>query len=261
LEKSHASTDTRLFQLPFLRGTEVTYEWNYNGEEPTEYLFDNSSISRVVSIPFMDNFYLKLGDPVYFRESKYFSNLLAIMDVQYIILHKDEIITSYYQEKVDDTRTYIKNWSGVKHVYNNGELEVYKLNNNLVPGRVYIADKLFDASNLDKTFSLISSARFDPANDAVIIPSENTLNYPDIHLEKPKYTVEKLSDTRYQIKITNSKNPFMLILANNFNDLWSAKIGDQVLNDHYLLNGYANGWLVSKKGSYTVDISLNIGNY
>jgi len=255
---SDDSVDTRLFQLPFLRASEISYDWNYTGEEPTEFLFDNPSVARTFSNDFMDTFYYKLGDPLYFRESKYFSNLLAIMDVKYIILHKDVVLTAYYQENVDDTRMYIKNWSGVKYVYDNGELEVYKLNNNLIPGRVYIVDKLLPASNLNKAFSIISSFQFNPTDAAVFISSENKTEFSQVHLEKPKYQIIKLSNSHYLIKIKNSKNPFVVVLANNFNSVWTATVEDQVLTNHFIVNGYANAWLVKNKGSYIIDIYYKV---
>ncbi len=249
----------RIFQLPFLRGQVLSYAWNYTGEEPTEFLFDNASVTKTLTNKTLDEFFLKLGEPKYFRNNPNFVNLLGVMNIGHIVLHDDVIISSLHQENASDTRQYVNKWNNISNGVKFGNLEVYELSPQVVPGRIYPADKLIPADDLDDAFEKITSDTFNPQTDAILISSQNNnLNDIPSTFSIPSYKIITSERAHHKFEAQNVQNPFILILANNFDEFWNAKINNQLLTKHILVNGYANGWIVEKKGSYLIDISYKV---
>ena len=257
--KEITDEDARIFQLPFLRGSAVVYDWNYRGEDPSEFLFDKASVSRTLSNPFIDEFYLELGDPKIFRENNNYAKLLAIMNVDTIVLHEDLIASGYYQETVNDTRASINNWADVSHKEDFGKLDIFTLPEEKLPGRVYLSAHIKTAKTLQDGFGLIASSDFDPKKDTLSIESQNNRPIDDSKILKlPQFHTNKLSKTHYQISIEKSEAPYIVVLANNFSNSWIARIGKDVQTDHFVVNGFANGWIVDKKGDYTIDVMFKV---
>ncbi len=249
----------RIFQLPFLRGQVVSYTWNYTGEEPTEFLFDNASVTKTLTNKTLDEFFLKLGEPKYFRNNPNFVNLLGVMNIGQIVLHDDVIISPLHQENTNETRQYINKWNDVNDGVKFGNLEVYILNPRVVPGRIYLADKLIPAANIDEVFEKITSDTFNPREDVVLMSSQNqNMNIIPTTYSIPDYKITTSGRNYYQIEIKNADNPFILVLANNSDKFWNARINNQLLSERITVNGYANGWIVDKKGSYLIDISYKV---
>lgn len=83
---------------------------------------------------------------------------------------------------------------------------------------------------------------------------------PILKLEKPNFkerelpeiTFNKLNNAEYQVSIKNAKEEYALILSELFDPAWSivSQYGENIKNDHFLANGYANGWIIDKKGDY-----------
>ena len=250
--------DNRILQLPLLRGTSIQYDWNYFGEEPSEFLFDKTSVSRTSSIPIVDELYYKLGDPKFFRLNKNFSKILSVMKIRYIVLHKDVILSTYHQEGIDDTRMFATAWNDVKYLNADGKLELYK-NSSLVENRLYLVDDVFRVGNLEEAFDIIVSTKFDPNTDVVLISPQDIINLDGQNvLEIPDYQIKKINKTKYRVVIRDSHNPFILVLANNFDLSWQARIGKELLRNHIIVNGFANAWLIDKKGDYVVEIFYKV---
>lgn len=56
---------------------------------------------------------------------------------------------------------------------------------------------------------------------------------------------KKINPTKYQVKIENLENPFLLVLSESFNKRWKIYYnGKKIEADHFLINGYANGWTI-----------------
>jgi hypothetical protein len=253
IEVDSIGDDSRILHLPLLRGSSVNTDWNYFGEEPSEFLFDKTSISRTLSDPFIDRFYNKLGEPKYFYSSKNFPKILAVMKVKYIILHSDYLPSIYNQENVDSSRNILASWNNIEPIKQIGRLELYK---NIISegGRLYLADTVFQAKNLEEVFDLITSDKFDPNSD--VTTQEHFGSSVDIDLfEIPEHNVRKISSTDYKINVKNVNKPFFVVLANSYNVHWQAKIDGKVINDHILVNGFANGWNIENKGNFEIDLS------
>ncbi len=70
----------------------------------------------------------------------------------------------------------------------------------------------------------------------------------------PTITFKKINSIYYKVKVENVKSPFVLTFSERNSPLWEAKIGNNILKDQFLVNGYANGWYIDKKGNYNIDL-------
>lgn len=73
--------------------------------------------------------------------------------------------------------------------------------------------------------------------------------------ELPRVSFEKINPTHYRAMVSLATGPFYLNFLESYHPGWQAMIDGQLLNDHQVVNGYANGWLIDKKGDYTIDIT------
>ena len=74
----------------------------------------------------------------------------------------------------------------------------------------------------------------------------------------PQIVFSKLSSTRYKVSIRGSVNPYILILNNTYDELWKARINNQIIGKQFIVNGFANGWLIERKGDYEIEIILKV---
>ena len=75
-------------------------------------------------------------------------------------------------------------------------------------------------------------------------------------LEKPEVIFKEINSTKYEIEIKDAKYPYFLVLCENFNKNWKLYLNKKSLseNEHYVINGYANSWLIKEKGNYNITI-------
>jgi hypothetical protein len=72
----------------------------------------------------------------------------------------------------------------------------------------------------------------------------------------PEVKFNKINSTLYKVDITNAMNPFVLSFSERFSPLWEASIENKINKNHFILNGFANGWYVNKKGDYTIYLAF-----
>lgn len=87
----------------------------------------------------------------------------------------------------------------------------------------------------------------------------------------PQTEFQKINPTKYFVKIKNAQEPFFLNFLETYSPLWNAYVAEgdgdvassrqiwstwfkQPLpkNTHILVNGYANGWFLDRKGDYNL---------
>ncbi|GAH41017.1 unnamed protein product [marine sediment metagenome] len=75
-------------------------------------------------------------------------------------------------------------------------------------------------------------------------------------MEKPEVIFKEINPTKYEIEIKDAKHPYFLVLSENFNKNWKIYLNKKSLpeNEHYIINGFANSWLIKEKGSYNLII-------
>ncbi len=62
--------------------------------------------------------------------------------------------------------------------------------------------------------------------------------------------------TSYDVKVRTDGTPFWLVLGQSASDGWEATASSGRVGERQLVNGFANGWLVTPKGAGTLTMSL-----
>lgn len=72
----------------------------------------------------------------------------------------------------------------------------------------------------------------------------------------PGLSYERYNPTKYKVHIKSASKPFLLVFSELFNSQWKARIGNQDITKHFLVNSFANGWWVQKQGDFDLEISF-----
>lgn len=71
----------------------------------------------------------------------------------------------------------------------------------------------------------------------------------------PEISVNMINKTNYEISVSKAIKPFLLVMNDEFNQNWKiSSKGYQINSDHIKVNGFANGWIVDKKGDYVLRV-------
>lgn len=245
----NSQSNLRLLHLPYLLNAGTKFTWGYQGEEPSNYLFDRSSLSVTYYSP-SDPYpliYQHLRSPNMYK-------LLQFFSVDSIVLHHDIIKTQDYQEDVSGTVAIINTWKNIQLTKRYPELDIYELDKNLNLGLGYLSNNVTTTASLKEGLDLVvNSEKFNSQKDS-FVTSNDQFSLSQSNL--PSYSITKISPIHYKYSINNAAGRYILILSNNFNSHWMAKIDNKVLSNHFQINGYANGWLIDKPGDYVIDISF-----
>lgn len=236
----------RAFHIPFdLELEKISYDWGYVGEDPTENLFDHESLAKPV-VPIYDRVYKML--PNYLSNAN-FPKLLGMLGAEYIIFHRD---MTYPRVDLIKTQTQIETWKGVRKIKTFGKLDLYLLDSSLVKPRVYASGDIIRVNSLTEAWDQVSSDKWNGT-------SVFTLQDIGVELKNnstPQITFTKLSTTHYKVGIRGGLNPYVLVLNNTYDDLWKARIDRQDISKHFIANGFANGWIIDKRGNFQIEIKL-----
>jgi len=69
----------------------------------------------------------------------------------------------------------------------------------------------------------------------------------------PELTFNKVSPTKYEVKVSNVSNPYILVFLETYSKQWNIKMknGETINNmPHFKVNGYANGWYIPNSENY-----------
>lgn len=224
----------RIIQLPLNPGDGVRYKtWShpYWGAEPSEFIFDRPSISKngqsvkayynVLLLRFGNFFKNSYGPDPDITNSEFRSDKL------YEELEKLGVRYIVFHRDIDEILGSQQN-AGVVENYLSKQEKISKT----------------------KTFGDLDIYRVD-------IPENVELAYsPDA-----KSSVEKINAGTYKLNVSDAKNKVRIYLLENFDRGWEAFIDGQKIDDHFLLFSYANGWSVSKNGSFTVLVRYKAQDY
>jgi len=162
----------------------------------------------------------KFDYEVYFRNSEYFEK----HDVDFIVINIDG-----NEKKIEIKDIIIKN-----------EEWIFLDNLILDIGSHEIEISFFDSMGREKP-----SIKLDLA-----------VKYDRENVEKPGIIFKEINPTKYIIQVRKAKYPYLLVLSENFNRNWKLYLNGKPLveNKHFIINGFANAWLVEEKGNYNITI-------
>lgn len=218
--------DFKILQIPLIPGDGVKFTWehNFQGIEPSEYIFSKTSIGK--DIFSNRNHYSVLlerfgktnvgayipgrgTDNLDFKDDS-LAKELAKLDVKYIVLHHDVDWKFNGSVSPQQTEEYLKKQPGISKDISFGKLDIYKV-------------------EFPENINLIFS--------------------PQISL-----TYKRLSNTNYQIDIKEAIQPFSVYFLEQFDDGWEAFINSERIIDHYKVFSFANAWNIDQEGDYTFTI-------
>lgn len=81
------------------------------------------------------------------------------------------------------------------------------------------------------------------------LTSEGAANGP-----LPRISYAEINSVDYSVNVVGAESPFVLLFAQTYSGMWTATFRSDgtVVGPHFQLNEYANGWLVSQLGNYTI---------
>lgn len=247
--KSLPVVDNRIFTIPSsIELGRLTYSWGFYGVDPSDNLFE----MEVLSIPKVSGFYPFyeiLQKHLYERDT---DKLLGLLGVENIILHKDDVGSKI---DVSGIQNKIEKWESIKSKKDFDQLTVYSLDKGIVKPRVYAATSIKLVSSIEDGVKDILSGSLD-TNDTIFFTEDSGIIPAVQNSTKPKIELDKHSLSWYTVDVKNAKGPFVLILNNTFDRSWQLTINNELIESHFIANGFLNGWVVDKDGDYTIEIKL-----
>lgn len=249
-------SEGRILHLPYRRFPAIKYEWGYQGEEPSRFLFDRPSIAGVTSHKSTEDLLAKL--PQYFEQQK-FSRVLNLMNIDSIVIHRDYVQDKYYPFWIDRSQEFVTVWEGTNFLESSGDLDIYKLSFEKDLGIINLSDELIEVKSISDALELMIDPEFIPSRQSIFVADQNK-SAPMREIDTgrlPQFSFEKLSSRKYIVEIDDAEDPYILILSNGFDDHWVAESGDEAFG-HFEVNGFANGWYIDKSGSYTIVVEFEV---
>lgn len=76
----------------------------------------------------------------------------------------------------------------------------------------------------------------------------------------PKISYKKQKETLCHVRVEDTSSPFILVMNNNYDTKWNAytiKNGQKKrINEHFMLNGFANAWLIKGNKEKSIEILI-----
>jgi hypothetical protein len=176
-------------------------------------------------------------------ESKIFANDMAIMGFKYVLVDSSIQDTPYTFRTGDYYNLLLTGSPYFEKIFTKGPLTLYEnLNFNgifsigntiLFSNSRSILSDTFDNQSINNSVTFID-------NRSMFYSSENILP------SRAEVSYKEVSPTEYTLNIS-SNDSFLLVFKETFNKNFFAKTSNGTpLKDHFLVNGYANGWIVPK---------------
>lgn len=225
--------DSRIIQMPLNPGEGVLTKWDYpyQGIEPSEFLFSNSSIGRNVTVNkiYYNVLLERFGvlqknafgpDPDISQSEFQGINLyeeLARLNVKFIVLHRDFDERFSQMKTAEETAQYLAKERNIQKVKTIGSLDIYE----------------------------------------VKLPKE----VAHIYSSDVEITYEKINPVFYTFKVKNANTIFRLNFLESYNQAWELFVDGKKIDTHSTVFSYANSWTIDKQGNYTGYIKYKTQDY
>jgi hypothetical protein len=162
-----------------------------------------------------------------------------------------------------DEGTYSGPAQNISLVGQYGMITLYELNSSAFLPRVYAATS---ASVENSTGAFLANlGEFNPADSVVVQMSEtqrDKMSIPSSTLQKPDLSFRMVSPSAYDVQVSAS-TPFMLVLSETYNPSWIASGPEGIITEanHFIVNGYANMWYITRTGAYTLELRFSPNSY
>ncbi len=108
----------------------------------------------------------------------------------------------------------------------------------------------FDKTTLVNVTNLTVTRQF---TNQLFLTTQSSSKHPTA----PDITTTKVNPAKYILDIKNATSPFVLVMNQIYHPGWTAEIENEPLPlSHMLVDGYANGWEIAKKGNYRLILTF-----
>lgn len=117
-------SDGKVLMLPLISGVGTSYNWNYQGIEPSEFLFDKPAVSRMIGMKYYDDKYINLYHK--FAEGQNYDFILKELNIKYLVLHYDLDSKASGASSSAEVKSILEKNNNVSFLAQFGDLAVYQ---------------------------------------------------------------------------------------------------------------------------------------
>lgn len=228
-------------------------KWKVVSLDPTLQLFNHPVIQMNASLAFGNWVYGKVWNEQENTESTWLPKLMALMNVDYIIYHKD--IRKDFYKNTKGKMDYYERLKKIKKIEENDYFTLYELNKKLpviyTPQSVLVNDKdkellpdilslnipqrnavYFYGQNKGKDNSLFLSNTGGSTKKSIIYygNSKSSVDYKFTSLYKynvenlPIIEYKKINPSKYRLRIHSAKTTFPIVFSDSYRHAWKAYV-------------------------------------
>jgi len=249
-------SDFKVLLLPEIQVYEF-FEWGYSGPEVLQYFTGMAPLLIGASgLPYETLFVQKTFDSIRNNSSR-FIHYARTMHVRYILLD-NSLMTGYDAASSHEARMTLLETEGLSYLRSFGKVEVYEVEDWIpivyVPQRICVLygnltslpENVF--ANATQAFVLKKEVSSEMLKKLSNTGSATILSY------------ERQNPCTFEVQLA-SQETFVLVLGVPYSEAWVAQIDGKPLSNHFLINGFANAWLIENPGIFSIEISYNPQKY
>jgi len=214
-----------------------------------------------------------------------FSNLLMLTNSRYILVRQDVDIQLFNQQIISSG-----NISKMPEFYEVSNIPCFHLaetfdqlifyeNENWQNMQIYTTGNAIPIKDISEQLIILSSDSFSLNSNIVFVPEDWVQHhivkndFPNTEKSRPaNISSNSINPTKYHINVIAEK-PFYLVLSEKYHPGWKVYLNKiSYLNgyfnksyieeeNHFVANGFANGWYIDKQGEYDITIYFYPQNY
>jgi len=260
--------DHRILSIPVMGGASGFYNWTsgYKGVDGSEYLFNYPTLTKTYDAKSFHGYILTAES-----EGKIDDNLIGtaqFFSADIIAFRKDTDVAAfgYNFDALKRSKKMIEQ-SNLTQIFDSPEVALFSLPQEKIVPVIYAPSSVRFGEFPEELLSLLKNKQYNPQSEIFICINKQKCS-PFIEITDPalikievspkKVEYRKISPVNYEVKITGSAGRFILVFNNTYHPGWLLKMENEYLltNRHIIANGYANGFVIDKVGSYNLSLEF-----
>jgi hypothetical protein len=174
--------------------------------------------------------------------------LLGMLGIEYVVVEKDIVSGNTY----DISNLDLNEGSGLILARDWNELSLY--NNTFALQKIYVSSNVLQYTTLGDMANIAENTQWGVLQNSVFTNSSTPLANGTF-VSPTNFDWTEQSTTSYKATV-DSKGSFVLTLLESYDPHWKLYVNGSPIEetDHFMVNGYANGWLITKTGTLTITI-------
>ncbi len=271
----------RVLMLPKDEFYQIGYGWGYYGADlPPKYFFKKPAIVLINVGGYYTNYHslefiTAMYDGIYEDENFPLAEALSMANIKYVVQRNDIDWTRFGHADLgspEKIKGLMNGKKGVTLEKSIGQLDFYMneqnssqitayakaiyIMNGTISSMFYIQERtsvkqVFFLNGTNKEEQIIANK-----SNEKIICKEDSCRLAEIQAmtvaQPPKIKVTKYNPTSYEVSVREAYAPYWLVFSDSYDPGWALYDKGEKITEHYVANGYANGWRIEKTGDYTL---------